>query len=168
MPAGEYLAYPSAAPCMYGRASLLPRIASPTSPTTLHCPFCRTAETVLNSSGSFRRKVDRLPGNADERDRAKFKKAESYMVLITDKVLARTCDAGGPSRSPASKLPLPGGAIQAAVSSKRGRHGCEVPAAFVSVTSPSYSAGVALNRERVPSERTARRTARPRRPGRTS
>ena len=27
-----------------------------------------------------------LPGNADERDRAKFKKAASYMVLLDDKV----------------------------------------------------------------------------------
>jgi hypothetical protein len=54
-------------------------------PTTLHCPFCRTPETY-ELEWLVRRKVDRLPGHADERDRAKFKKAESYMVLITDKV----------------------------------------------------------------------------------
>jgi hypothetical protein len=32
-----------------------------------------------------RRKIDRLPRNADERDRAKFAKAISYMVLLDDK-----------------------------------------------------------------------------------
>ncbi len=33
-----------------------------------------------------RTKRDRLPGGADERDRAKFAKAQSYMVLLDDKV----------------------------------------------------------------------------------
>lgn len=33
-----------------------------------------------------RTKKDRLPGGADERDRAKFAKAQSYMVLLDDKV----------------------------------------------------------------------------------
>ena len=33
-----------------------------------------------------RKKIDRLPGNADERARAIFKKAQSYMVLMDDKV----------------------------------------------------------------------------------
>lgn len=54
-------------------------------PATLQCPFCRTPESY-ELQWLVRRKVDRLPANADERDRAKFKKAESYMVLITDKV----------------------------------------------------------------------------------
>jgi hypothetical protein len=51
----------------------------------LNCPFCR----IVNSyelQWLVRRKVDRLPPNADERDRAKFKKAENYMVLAQDKV----------------------------------------------------------------------------------
>lgn len=33
-----------------------------------------------------RRKLDRLPRQGDERDRAKFAKAQSYMVLLDDKV----------------------------------------------------------------------------------
>jgi hypothetical protein len=32
-----------------------------------------------------RRKIDKLPRQADERDRAKFAKAASYMVLLDDK-----------------------------------------------------------------------------------
>jgi len=38
-----------------------------------------------------RRKIDRLPNHADERDRAKFKKAASYMVLLDDKVACKRC-----------------------------------------------------------------------------
>jgi hypothetical protein len=56
-----------------------------TKSATLQCPFCRTSESY-DLQWLVRKKVDRLPGNADERDRAKFKKAESYMVLVTDKV----------------------------------------------------------------------------------
>ena len=56
-----------------------------TKPATLSCPFCRTAEQY-ELQWLVRRKVERLPPNADERDRAKFKKAESYMVLLQDKV----------------------------------------------------------------------------------
>ncbi len=61
------------------------RESQTTKPATLNCPFCRT-------SGSYelrwlvRKKIDRLPGHADERDRAKFAKAASYMVLLDDKV----------------------------------------------------------------------------------
>ena len=36
-----------------------------------------------------RTKIDRLPGKADERDRAKFQKAASYMVLLDDKVMCK-------------------------------------------------------------------------------
>jgi len=57
-------------------------------PATLHCPFCRTTETY-ELRWLVRRKVDRLPPGADERDRAKFKKAESYMVLLDDKMGCR-------------------------------------------------------------------------------
>ena len=32
-----------------------------------------------------RKKKDRLPPGADDRDRAKFAKAQSYMVLLDDK-----------------------------------------------------------------------------------
>ena len=56
-----------------------------TKTATLNCPFCRSSETY-NLKWLVRRKLDRLPGKADERDRAKFAKAASYMVLLDDKV----------------------------------------------------------------------------------
>jgi hypothetical protein len=56
-----------------------------TKPATLHCPFCKTAETY-DLKWIVRKKKDRLPPGGDERDRAKFSKAQSYMVLVEDKV----------------------------------------------------------------------------------
>jgi hypothetical protein len=56
-----------------------------TKPATLSCSFCRTSNTY-DLRWLVRRKIDRLPRNADERDRAKFTKAASYMVLLDDKV----------------------------------------------------------------------------------
>jgi hypothetical protein len=56
-----------------------------TKPVTLSCAFCR-ASNSYDLRWLVRRKVDRLPKNADERDRAKFTKAASYMVLLDDKV----------------------------------------------------------------------------------
>jgi hypothetical protein len=53
-------------------------------PASLNCPFCRTSDTY-ELRWLLRRKIDRLPRNADERDRAKFSKAASYMVLMDDK-----------------------------------------------------------------------------------
>jgi hypothetical protein len=61
-----------------------------TKPTDLNCPFCRTVESYP-LRWLVRRKVDRLPRNADERDRAKFSKAASYMVLVDDKVPCKKC-----------------------------------------------------------------------------
>lgn len=49
-------------------------------PVQLNCPFCRTVETY-ELKWIVRKKKDRLPGGADERDRAKFAKSQSYMVL---------------------------------------------------------------------------------------
>lgn len=47
----------------------------------LNCPFCKTQDDYeLNYI--VRKKKDRLPGGADERDRAKFAKAQSYMLLV--------------------------------------------------------------------------------------
>jgi hypothetical protein len=54
-------------------------------PVMLNCPFCRSAETY-DLKWLVRRKIDRLPPKADERDRAKFANAASYMVLMDDKV----------------------------------------------------------------------------------
>lgn len=55
---------------------------------TLNCPFCRTQESYeLNYL--VRTKKDRLPGGADERDRAKFAKAQSYMLLVDTQTMCR-------------------------------------------------------------------------------
>ena len=57
-------------------------------PATLNCPFCRSAETY-ELRLMVRKKKDRIPGGADERDRARFQKAQSYMVLLDDKVACK-------------------------------------------------------------------------------
>jgi hypothetical protein len=54
-------------------------------PAELSCIFCKVTEKY-DLRWLVRRKIDRLPRNADERDRAKFAKAASYMVLLDDKV----------------------------------------------------------------------------------
>ena len=59
-----------------------------TKPMQLNCPYCRTAETY-ELRWAVRKKKDRLPPGADERDRAKFQKAQSYMVLVDDKVACK-------------------------------------------------------------------------------
>ncbi|MFN3322301.1 MAG: hypothetical protein ACK5AZ_02295 [Bryobacteraceae bacterium] len=59
-----------------------------TKPATLSCPYCRTAETY-DLRWLVRKKKDRIPSGADERDRAKFQKAQSYMVLLDDKVMCK-------------------------------------------------------------------------------
>src|SRR5215831_8782409 len=59
-----------------------------TKPATLNCPFCNTADSY-ELRWMVRKKKDRLPGGADERDRAKFQKAQSYMVLLDDKVACK-------------------------------------------------------------------------------
>lgn len=61
-----------------------------TKPASLNCPFCRTQDTY-ELNWLLRKKVDRLQGRADERDRAKFAKWMSYMVLIDDKVDCKRC-----------------------------------------------------------------------------
>ena len=59
-----------------------------TKPATLNCTYCRTANSY-DLRWLVRSKIERLPGHADERDRAKFKKAASYMVLLDDKVMCK-------------------------------------------------------------------------------
>ena len=59
-----------------------------TKPATLNCPFCRTADTY-DLHWMLRKKKDRLPGGADERDRAKFAKAQSYMVLLDNQAVCK-------------------------------------------------------------------------------
>ena len=64
------------------------RESQTTKPMTLSCPFCRSSE-MYDLRWLVRKKIDRLPGNADERARAMFKKAQSYMVLVDDKVACK-------------------------------------------------------------------------------
>ena len=59
-----------------------------TRPATLNCPYCKTSESY-DLRWVIRTKKDRLPGGADERDRAKVAKAQSYMVLLDDKVACK-------------------------------------------------------------------------------
>ena len=60
------------------------RESQTTKAATLNCPFCRTSDTY-DLRWMVRKKVEQLPRGADERDRAKFAKFLSYMVLIDDK-----------------------------------------------------------------------------------
>ena len=59
-----------------------------TKPATLNCPYCRTAETY-ELHWTVRKKKERLPPGGDERDRAKFAKAKSYMVRRDDMVACK-------------------------------------------------------------------------------
>jgi len=59
-----------------------------TKPASLNCPYCRSVESY-ELRWMVRKKKDRLPQGADERDRAKFQKAQSYMVLLDDKVACK-------------------------------------------------------------------------------
>ena len=62
--------------------------SSTTRPAQLNCPFCRTQDTY-NLRYMMRKKKDRLPPGGDERDRAKFAKAQNYMLLLDDKVACK-------------------------------------------------------------------------------
>ena len=62
--------------------------APATKPVMLNCPFCRTQDTY-DVKYLVRTKKDRLPGGADERDRAKFAKAQSYMVLLDNQAMCK-------------------------------------------------------------------------------
>lgn len=59
-----------------------------TKPISLNCPYCRSVENY-DLQWLVRQKKDRLPGGGDERDRAKFAKSQSYMVLLDDKVMCK-------------------------------------------------------------------------------
>ena len=59
-----------------------------TKPMSLNCPYCHTSETY-DLRWMVRKKKDRLPPGADERDRAKFAKSQSYMVLLDDKAMCK-------------------------------------------------------------------------------
>ena len=59
-----------------------------TKSAPLNCPHCRSVENY-DLRWMVRKKKDQLPRGADERDRAKFQKAQSYMVLLDDKVACK-------------------------------------------------------------------------------
>jgi hypothetical protein len=59
-----------------------------TKPANLTCPFCRSAE-AYELRWLVRKKKRVIPPGADERDRARFQKTQSYMVLLDDKVMCR-------------------------------------------------------------------------------
>lgn len=66
------------------------RESQETKPASLNCPFCKNSESYT-LRWLVRRKIDRLPRNADDRDRARFAKAASYMVLMDDKASCKRC-----------------------------------------------------------------------------
>jgi hypothetical protein len=59
-----------------------------TKAISLNCPACRTQDTY-ELQWTVHKKKDRLPGGADERDRAKFAKAQSYMVLMDNQAVCK-------------------------------------------------------------------------------
>ena len=56
----------------------------------LTCTFCRT-KAPYDLPWVVRKKKGSLPRNADDRDKAKFSKMQSYMVLAQDKVTCSKC-----------------------------------------------------------------------------
>jgi len=59
-----------------------------TKKATLNCPHCRQ-EAEYDLGWFVRTKKRQLPSRADERDRAKFAKARSYMVRRDDLVACK-------------------------------------------------------------------------------
>lgn len=57
-------------------------------PHTLSCPHCRQ-ESDYEISWLVRTKKRQLSGRADERDKAKFAKAKSYMVRKDDMLMCK-------------------------------------------------------------------------------
>jgi hypothetical protein len=59
-----------------------------TKPARLQCPFCRQTDDH-SLRWLLRKKKSQMPPGGDERDRAKFAKSASYMVLLDDKVMCK-------------------------------------------------------------------------------
>ena len=59
-----------------------------TKPAVLNCPSCRTQETY-DLQWVVRTNKAALPRGGDERDRAKFAKAQSYMVLVDTQAMCK-------------------------------------------------------------------------------
>ena len=61
-----------------------------TKPAALYCKRCRERETY-QLQWLVRRKKKQLPSNANDEIRSRYKKFESYMVLIDDVVACNRC-----------------------------------------------------------------------------
>ena len=61
-----------------------------TKPAQLNCSFCRAVDTY-ELKWIVRRKKSQIPNGAGADDRARFAKAESYMVLLDDKMDCKKC-----------------------------------------------------------------------------
>jgi hypothetical protein len=61
-----------------------------TKAAKLNCSYCRSVEEY-QLRWLERKKIAALPRHADERDRAKFAKAQSYLVLLDDKIACKKC-----------------------------------------------------------------------------
>ncbi len=59
-----------------------------TRPAELTCPFCRNADKY-ELHWLLRKKKDKAPQGGDPVAKAKFQKAQSYMVLLDDKVACK-------------------------------------------------------------------------------
>ncbi len=59
-----------------------------TKPAELMCPFCRTTDKY-DLRWMVRNKKNAIPPGANNEDRARFQKAQSYMVLLDDKVACK-------------------------------------------------------------------------------
>ena len=57
---------------------------------TLTCPRCKR-QNPYQMQWVVRKKKDRLPSGADERDRALYAKLKDYMIRIDDSVSCKTC-----------------------------------------------------------------------------
>jgi hypothetical protein len=56
----------------------------------LSCPRCRRANEY-SLRWVRRKKKDKLPPGADERDRAKFAKLRDHLIRVDDEVVCKTC-----------------------------------------------------------------------------
>lgn len=57
---------------------------------TLNCPNCRTQDSY-DLTWMLRHRLESLPPGADASLRAKFEKAQSYMVLVDDYATCKSC-----------------------------------------------------------------------------
>ena len=76
-----------------------------TKPMSLACPKCKHRDDY-QVKWVLRLKKDRIPGGADERDRAKFAKSSSYMFRIDDEVTCSRCRRRFEIPSQKSMVPL--------------------------------------------------------------